>query len=329
MQEIPRKILIIQTAFIGDAILASSMIESWASKYPNSLIDILVRKGNESLFLTNPLINEVLIWEKKKKKYFNLLRLIKKIRRSKYEAVFNVQRFFATGLITALSSAKIKQGFSSNPLSLFYSKSFEFDTSSGIHETDRNAQLLSPFYTEKAKRPRLYPTEKEDDSCLKYKTKAYQCLAPTSVWFTKQWPKENWIGLIQNLAANKDEFIYLLGAPDDFNACEEIRIEANCQNAINLAGKLSFMESASLMRDSKMNFVNDSAPMHISSSMNAPTTAIYCSTLPSFGFGPLSDNAKIIESKENLACRPCGLHGKAYCPEKHFKCSNSLDQLIN
>ena len=29
----------------------------------------------------------------------------------------------------------------------------------------------------------------------------------------------------------------------------------------------------------------------------------------------------IIETKHTLSCRPCGLHGKKECPEKHFKCS--------
>ena len=48
---VPKNILFIQTAFIGDAILASAVIESWAKHLPDSNIDLLVRKGNEALFL--------------------------------------------------------------------------------------------------------------------------------------------------------------------------------------------------------------------------------------------------------------------------------------
>ena len=54
--------------------------------------------------------------------------------------------------------------------------------------------------------------------------------------------------------------------------------------------------------------------------MNAPTAAIFCSTIPEFGFGPLSDNSQIIQVSEKLDCRPCGLHGKKACPQGHFKC---------
>ena len=61
------------------------------------------------------------------------------------------------------------------------------------------------------------------------------------------------------------------------------------------------------------------------SAMNAATTAIFCSTVPSFGFGPLSDNSKIIETEIQLDCRPCGLHGYKACPKGHFKCAYSID----
>jgi heptosyltransferase-2 len=78
-----------------------------------------------------------------------------------------------------------------------------------------------------------------------------------------------------------------------------------------------------------MNFVNDSAPMHFASAMNAPTTAFFCSTIPEFGFGPLSEFSRIVEASEELACRPCGLHGKKACPLGHFKCGESSDEQID
>ena len=73
-----------------------------------------------------------------------------------------------------------------------------------------------------------------------------------------------------------------------------------------------------------MNYVNDSAPMHIASAMNAPVTAIYCSTIKEFGFGPLSDVSYVIEEKQNIACRPCGLHGHKACPLGHFQCAMDI-----
>ena len=99
---------------------------------------------------------------------------------------------------------------------------------------------------------------------------------------------------------------------------------------MNLAGRLSFLASAALQKKAVLNYVNDSAPMHFASAVNAPVVAVYCSTLPDFGFGPLSDNSFIVQTNESLTCRPCGIHGKKQCPLKHFDCAKTIkmDQLI-
>ena len=78
------------------------------------------------------------------------------------------------------------------------------------------------------------------------------------------------------------------------------------------------------MQTAVMNYVNDSAPMHFASAVNAPVTAVYCSTIPAFGFGPLSDKHFIIETLEPLNCRPCGLHGYRACPLGHFHCAKKI-----
>lgn len=130
--------------------------------------------------------------------------------------------------------------------------------------------------------------------------------------------------------------VYLLGAKADFDLCSEIlkalkspfvlnEVEVSgdlgASRIQNLAGQLSYLESAALMSKAVMNYVNDSAPLHFASAMNAPVTAIFCSTVPAFGFGPLSDVSFIAETDIPLTCRPCGLHGYAKCPLGHFKCS--------
>jgi heptosyltransferase-2 len=92
-----------------------------------------------------------------------------------------------------------------------------------------------------------------------------------------------------------------------------------------LAGQLSLLQSAALMSKAKRNFVNDSGPLHLCSAMDAPVTAVFCSTIPSFGFGPLSKDSKVVQTALGLACRPCGLHGRKECPEGHFKCGTSIN----
>ncbi|MGG9972732.1 glycosyltransferase family 9 protein [Ferruginibacter sp. SUN002] len=321
-----QKILIIQTAFIGDVVLATAVVEKIKAYLPDAKIDFLLRKGNENLLNNNPHINEVLIWVKKENKIKNLFSIIKKIRKTKYDKVINLQRFFATGLITALSGATETIGFDKNPLSFFFSKKIKHIISTSVpykHEVERNNDLIKDFTDVSINKPKLYPSEKDFEKTRQYTDHLYISITPSSVWFTKQYPIEKWIEFINAVPQNYR--IYLLGGPDNKKECEAIREQCLNKNVITLAGELNFLQSAALMKSAIMNYVNDSAPLHFASGMNAPVTAVFCSTLPAFGFTPLSDRSFVIETKETLACRPCGLHGKKECPLKHFKCGFGIE----
>jgi len=251
-----KKILIIQTAFIGDVILATSLIEKLHQHFPEAQLDFLLRKGNENLLHHHPHLHHVLIWDKKENKTKNLFSILKKIRNSKYDAVINCQRFFSTGFLTAFSNAKQKIGFDKNPLAFFFSKKIKHEIAEGknfIHEIQRNHSLIQHLTD-------LTPA------------------APTSVWFTKQLPAKKWLELIDKLPKNND--IFLLGAPNDLESCDKIKSAANHSKIHNLAGKLN-----------------------------------------RFGFTPVSSVRRVLETKEKLDCRPCGLHGFKACPKGHFKCS--------
>lgn len=314
------KFLVIQTAFIGDVILATAVLEKLHAFYPGARIDLLVQKGNASLFHRHPFLHEVLVFDKKQNRSRSLYELISRIRKTRYDVVINLHRFFSSGLITVLSGANQTIGFDKNPLSVFFGSRVRHTISStGVqHEVQRNLSLISPLTDETLSTPpRLYPPP---EAYARFVTQApYVCMAPASVWFTKQWPAEKWIALINALADRYE--IYLLGSPQDKALCESICARAETRRTTVLAGELTLLESAALMQGAVMNYVNDSAPMHLASAVNAPVTVIYCSTVPAFGFGPLSDVSNIMETTEPLSCRPCGLHGHRACPQGHFSCA--------
>lgn len=318
-----KKILIIQTAFIGDVILATPIINELSLIYPEIQIDFLVRKGNESLLTNQPNLENVFTLDKKQGKFKQIIQLIKTFRKKNYDEVINLHRYTSTGIITILSKAKKTVGFNKNPLSIFYSLKVNHEIGNGEHEIVRNLKLIKHHGCSLDAQPKLYPSNSDYEFVNKYKENTYYCLAPSSVWFTKQLPVEKWVELI-NLF-KEQEAVYLLGGPGDKILCDQIISKSNHSNCINLSGELSFLQSSALMVDAKMNYVNDSGPLHICSAMNAPVSVFFCSTTPLFGFGPTRENGKVIETEEKLSCKPCGLHGHKSCPEGHYKCGYTIN----
>lgn len=316
-----KNILVIQTAFIGDAILASSVLEKLHAFFPEAKISILVRKGNESLYKEHPFLSQTLVWNKQDGKYKSLFQLLKVIRQQKFDTVINLHRFASSGFLTAFSKARYTSGYDKNPFSFLFDNKSKHKIGDGRHEIERYNDLIESITDKTIVKPKLYPTFKQFSKIEPYVSQTFVCMAPSSVWFTKQLPKDKWIELCDSIA--KETTIYLLGGPSDKILCEEIKNKSTHSAIQILAGELSLLESCELMKHAKMNYVNDSGPLHLASAGNAPTTAFFCSTVPAYGFYPLSYNSTVIEVA-NLDCKPCGLHGYKDCPKNNFRCGNDI-----
>ena len=326
-----KKVLIIQTAYIGDVVLATSLVEILKKKAPKVQVDFLLRKGNEVLLKNSPHVGKIYIWDKTQGKYLSLLKNIVEIRSKRYDFVFNLQRFFNSGLASILSAASCIIGFDKNPLSWFYTYRVSHYIPDKVgetyyHEVQRNYKLIKPFLggsiPEKREiRPKLYFSQ-EDEKVIEsfnLKSRSYFVLAPTSVWFTKQWSTDKWKDLALELMERGK--VILVGSSGDYDYCDKI---IKGSDVLNLCGKVTLLQSALLMKEAKRVFTNDSAPLHLASSVNAPITAVFCATVPEFGYGPLSEDSETLEVKD-LKCRPCGIHGSKACPQKHFNCSRLIE----
>jgi len=318
-----KQFLIIQTAFLGDAVLVTSIVEKLHAWYPDAAIDVVVRKGNQGIFDGHPFLRTLFVWDKRRNKNKNLYALIQTLRTTKYDHVINCQRFFSTGLMTVLARGREKIGYDKNPLSFLFTRTVNHGIGDGRHEVDRLNDLIAHLTDGSRPMPRLYPTKENRSRVHEHMSSwtnghmRYVTIAPASVWFTKQWPEAKWVELIKALP--RDLQVLIIGAPSDTAIAQSII--AATGRGVDLTRELKLLESAALMEGATMNYVNDSAPLHIASAMNAPVTAVFCSTVPAFGFGPLRENGRVVETSEKLDCRPCGLHGYRECPKGHFKCA--------
>lgn len=318
------KVLIIQTAFLGDAILVTSLLEKIRNESPHAQIHLLVRKGHEGIFGAYTYPNLVRVWaHDKQNKWTSWLYLRRSLVREKFDRVVVVQRFFGMGLLSLLVGAKQVVGFDKNPMSFLFTKKVKHIFGSGQHEIERNTALLEPWLGPKLFKPFLNPPAISLPHSLI--AKHYICISPGSVWETKRFPVANWVEFIRLLP--KNQAIVLMGSSDERYLSEEIEaaFKEDQRFIYNQAGQHALLASTYIYQQSSLSFVNDSGPLHLCSAVNVPTVAVYCSTIPAFGFGPLSEQNRIVELSENIACRPCGDHGKKSCPLGHFNCAHQID----
>ena len=314
---ISNKVLIIQTAFLGDAILISSLLEKIRLESPDTSIHLLVRKGNESIFQAYPHPNLTKVWAyDKKHKWASWKVMQKDLKVENFDQVFVVQRFFGMGFLSLSIGAKKVVGFDKNPLSWFFTEQVKHEWGTGKHETERNTALLTSWLGPKVYKPFLsFPGDNN------LPVQDYICISPGSVWETKRTPVRVWIDFIKLLPASQP--VVLMGAPNEVHLAEEIEQACPESKIVNEAGKHGLVDAIRIYQHSLMSFVNDSGPMHICSAVDTPTVAVFCSTIPAFGFGPLASLNRIVEVN-NLECRPCGDHGKKSCPLGHYACGNQI-----
>lgn len=325
--EVLKKILVIQTAFLGDAVLTLPMIQKLKEQFPSSKIYVLCIPSTKELFSKSIDVEKVISYDKKgsQKSIFSFFSLINYLREFMFTRVYSPHRSLRSTLIAFLCGAKQRVGFDRNAFGFLYSSEVTYH--SGIHEVARNLELIGMNTQTENWRilPRISSTSKDvsriQEIFESIKNTKYAAVAPGSVWATKKYPEEYFKQLISYLLS-ENYFVFLIGGSDDKDFCETI-LSNYRQDVKNVAGSLGIAESVELLRRCNVLISNDSAPTHLGMIADIPTLTIYCSTVPSFGFYPYNAKGAYV-SFDELSCKPCGIHGRKTCPIKTFDCGYKL-----
>lgn len=319
------KILIIQTAFIGDVILTTPLIQAVRQRFPSSVIDILVIPAAVNVIENNPAIRTILIYDKKRKgrRIHGLYRIMLTLRREKYDLVLCPHRSFRSALLARCSKAAQRIAFRRSAGACLFTHRVPYR--SDRHEVERNLSLLDPFgHQPHEPKPVIYPDDADRAIIARLVEKQdsvqrFLAIAPGSVWKTKRWPLEHFQELIRLLPDHLG--VFLIGGKEDVVLCHAIAQIAP-ERMVNTAGQLTLRQSAELIRRCTMLLSNDSAPTHLASAMGVPTIVIFGPTVPAFGFGPLAPRSRVMEKE--LPCRPCSIHGGIKCPIGTHECMVSI-----
>ncbi len=321
-------ILVIQTAFLGDAILTLPMIQELKKKNSESKLDVLAIPSTEIIFSSSSYVDNVIVIDKreKHKSIKRLNNFIKELREKSYSIIYSPHRSFRSAYITIKLGVRETYGFDNSSFKYAYKNIVKYKQTD--HEVQRNLELIGEDTKDKSWKisPEIIIAETEKEkvtdvlSTNKIDTE-FIAVAPGSVWETKRYPKEYYSEVIKSLIA-KNEKVVLIGGENDKLLCDEIAFNTN-DKVKNLAGEFSVTETIQLLGSAKLLITNDSAPTHMGMCADIPVLTIYCSTAPGFGFYPYNNKSRYL-SYDKLDCKPCGIHGYKECPVKSFDCGYKL-----
>jgi len=325
-----KKILILQTAFIGDIILTTPLIRFVRKIYPSTDIQFLTIPSSKNILDTNPFINKLWIYDKRGRDrgVKNFLKLIILLQKERIDLAIIPHRSLRSALLVFLSGIRLRIGFDKSSGAFLFTQKVKYLKT--VHEVERNLHLITDSIPQKEEYilPEIFISH-EDVQIVSnwFRTKnlnlndRYICLAPGSKWLTKRWPANYWGSLI-NLFAEKGLNVILIGSEEDKYLKDKIQQYTHV-TLIDSFGKFSVRQSAEIIRRSMLLISNDSAPTHLGVAVRTLVLTIFGSTVPSFGFYPYGSKNKVAEVN-NLSCRPCTDHGKLKCPLGHFRCMIDL-----
>jgi heptosyltransferase-2 len=327
------RVLVIHTAFLGDIVLATPLLEGLRARLPRAEIRLVTTPAGAKLLTPNKWGVHVIPFDKrgKEKGLKGLWQKGKKLRAFQPDLVFCLHRSLRSTVLAKLAGG-ISWGFREGAASFLFHNRVSRE---GLeYEADKNLALLVAWSGAAggfSRYPKLAatPAEEEEAARLLGDIKDFVALAPSSVWATKRWPAEKFGALAEKIWREKGLRCVIVGsnAPEDMAAAAGVIAASRDSQPLNLSGKTSLGVLKSVLSRARLVVSNDSSPLHMAIAMERPVVGIFGPTTKELGFFPLAPKGKAaVAEVAGLACRPCGLHGHHKCPQGHFRCMLDLNE---
>lgn len=289
------KILVIKLRHIGDVLLTVPVMRALKATFPDSDIFVLVNKGTEDVLSGNPLIKEVIPFERKIKDMSFMKRIgkeisfLKMLRAKGFDMTIDLTGGDRAAVASFSSGARYRIGMQTGKgfvgKRLLYTHSAEPDGRK--HTVLQNMDVVEKFDISTADLSvDFHVPQNERESIKKALEKGninpddiIVHIHPTSRWLFKCWKDEHMAEIIRWLIQNGIKVI-LTSSPDkrEMEKAENIISLVSAEYAgglINLCGRTSIKGIGAVSEASGLFFGVDSAPMHIAAAVNTPVVALF------------------------------------------------------
>lgn len=315
--------LIIRLETLGNVAMTVPVIASLSRRYPDDRFIVVAKKPLQDMFYGMPNVEYV---EARIKQHGDLRRLMHQLQLLHADEVIDLQDRLSTRLLRSylhMHGSRVhavrygrwrkrwltfKGAKYSDALPTEFDRYREAFRRAGL-ETDTefcslpvNAQAADKvkelFGERKGSWVGVAPFAKSQSNMLPYRV-------------TKQ--------LIMRLAERTGTRVFLFGA--GAVECEMLSQWAGLHKQVeSVAGRLTLGEELELMRRLDYMICMDSANQHLSSLVGLRAISIWCGTHPKLGFMGWKQHEEDILQHNELACRPCTMHGTNHCRFFNYAC---------
>ena len=299
----PERILVIKLDHLGDVLLATPVFSNLRRAYPNAELHALTGAWSRVVLERHPDVNRVVEYDSpdfcrtgQPTSLRETLKLYRQLRCQKYDLMVDLRSdwrivWFAFGRLTPkrLSRAALQ-----------VENKLGFAQFSGPHETTRNLNVLGQADIPTPVRTAIFSVTAEDQKWASDLLATYQverqhpliAIHPGSPIALKRWLPERYAELADWLIAQKRAQILFVGVEDEIPIITEI--QARMRGAsINIAGKTTLTQLASILQACNVFIGNDSGPMHLAAAVGTQTIGLYGPGDPT-RFGPAGERCQTI-----------------------------------
>ncbi len=325
-----KKILIVRLDRVGDVLLSTPVIKAVREAFPDSYIAFMVRKYTKEIVAGNPYLDEVIAYDKngRDKGVLGNIRFIRQLGRKKFDIAFVLHPTKRTHLLVSLAGIPETIGYNKKWGALLKTK-IDHTKQNGLkHEIDYTLDILRYAGLEPKDRALFMPvdsaSEERVDKIFKENgiSKSDLCISlhPGASCVSKIWSAERFAKAALRLVERYKAKIVIVAGDSDKRLGDKVSslLKGNC---LNLSGKTSISDLASVLRRVKLFISNDSGPVHIASAIGTPVIAIFGRSdrgLSPKRWGPTGGRDIVLH--KDVGCKVCLAHN---C-EKGFKCLEAI-----
>ena len=286
-----QNILVIRTDRIGDVVLTTPAIKAIRQSLPGSRISVLVTPATFDLVNGNPYVDEILLDERqgRHKGLFGFFRLVREIHLKRFDLVIIFHTKKRYNLACYAARIPWRLGYKNEKFGFLLSLPLKDTRPSGEkHEAEYCMDALKAIGIENTDLDLFVPTQKEAEAWAvnwmqenNLSSNGFIAVHPGSSDPAKCWPAADFALLIDRLIELYGLKIILIGSAQTAALAALIQQKTRrSSEVLNLTGKTSVAQMASLLRRARLLISNDSGPVHVAAGVGIGVISLFMRDQP-------------------------------------------------